>query len=178
LFEKFRIGKTTFTYPDPVTGESKQASIRRCIDCHGGEDVLGEDALGRKVAGELLGLMRELTSKTARAERILLAAQRGGVQTQNAAEQIDGAVDTQIELEVLLHQFTTDEDSNFVAKYKEGLEHADAALGAGREALGELSFRRRGLAISLVIILLVLVGLGLKIRQLSAGPAEEAQRSS
>ena len=107
-----------------------------------------------------------------------LAAQRGGVQTSDAAEQIDGAVDTQIELEVLLHQFATGEDSSFVAKYKEGLEHADAALGAGQGALGELAFRRRGLAISLIIILLVLIGLGLKIRQLSDRRTDEPEPSS
>jgi hypothetical protein len=178
LFAKFRIGKTTFTYSDPVTGEDRQSSIRRCIDCHSGEDVLGEDAQGSHVAATLLGHMRELTSKTARAERILLAAQRGGVQTRDAAEQIDAAVDTQIELEVLLHGFATDEDSAFIAKAKEGLEHAGAALEAGREALGELVFRRQGLAISLVIIVLVLASLVLKIRQLSTRQEEERGRSS
>ena len=86
--------------------------------------------------------------------------------------------DTQIELEVLLHQFTAGEDSSFTAKYKEGLEHSNAALDAGREALDELAFRRRGLAVSLVIILLVLLGLGLKIRQLSAQQRVEPERSS
>ena len=167
LFTKFRIGKTTYTYPDPVTGEPIEARVRRCTSCHAGEDVLGEEAHGRTVAGQLIDRMRDLTSRTARAERILLAAQRGGVQTRDAAEQIDGAVDTQIELEVLLHEFATGEDSSFVAKYKEGIEHADAALAAGQDALGELGFRRRGLTVSLVIIFLVLLALGLKIRQLS-----------
>jgi hypothetical protein len=176
LYQKFRIGKTTFTYSDPATGESKQASIRRCVDCHAGEDTLGENAIGRQVTGELLGRMRELTLRTARAERILLAAQRGGVQTRNAAEQIDAAVDTQIELEVLLHEFSAGEDSSFTAKYEEGLEHANGALEAGREGLDELGFRRSGLAVSLVIILLVLLGLGLKIRQLSA--QQSGERSS
>jgi hypothetical protein len=178
LYTRFRIGKTTYTYTDPVTGEEKKASIRRCVDCHSGEDVLGEDALGRTVARELLDRMRELTAKTARAERILLAAQRGGVQTRDAAEQIDGAVDTQIELAVLLHEFAPGEDSGFISKYKEGLEHAKAALDAGREARGELAFRRRGLAVSLLIILLVLLALGLKIRQLSAHKAGDPERST
>jgi hypothetical protein len=173
LFTKFRIGKTTYTYPDPVTGEPIEARVRRCTSCHAGEDVLGEEAHGRTVAGQLIDRMRDLTSRTARAERILLAAQRGGVQTRDAAEQIDGAVDTQIELEVLLHEFAAGEDSSFVAKYKEGIEHAEAALGAGRQALGELGFRRRGLAVSLVIIVFVLLALGLKIRQLSDRRTDE-----
>ena len=122
--------------------------------------------------------MRELTSRTARAERILLAAQRGGVHTRNAAEQIDQAVDTQIQLEVLLHEFTAGEDSQFAAKYEEGLEHANAALESGQDALGELTFRRRGLAVSLVIILLVLVALGSKIRQISERQSGEPERSN
>ena len=178
LFTKFRIGKTTYTYPDPLSGDPIEVPVRRCTSCHAGEDVLGGEAHGLTVAGVLLDRMRELTSKTARAERILLAAQRGGVQTRDAAEQIDGAVDTQIELEVLLHQFATGEDSSFVTKYKEGLEHADAALGAGHGALGELAFRRRGLAVALIIIFLVLLALGLKIRQLSDRRTDEPEPSS
>ena len=44
-----------------------------------------------------------------------------------------------------------------------------AKLGADAgEALGELAFRRKGLVVSLVIIVLVLIGLGLKIRQISS----------
>jgi hypothetical protein len=34
LFSKFRIGKTTYTFNDPTTGEPTRASIRRCTHCH------------------------------------------------------------------------------------------------------------------------------------------------
>jgi regulator of sirC expression with transglutaminase-like and TPR domain len=40
-------------------------------------------------------------------------------------------------------------------------------LEAARKALEELAFRRRGLAVSLGLIVLVLIGLALKIRQIS-----------
>ena len=40
------------------------------------------------------------------------------------------------------------------------------AYGRGVRALGELGFRRKGLAVSLVVILALIVGLVLKIRQL------------
>jgi hypothetical protein len=163
LFNKFRIGKTTYTYLDPSTGEPAVASIRRCKDCH------DADSDGLTVAHDLLDRMRRITSTLARADRTLLFAQRGGVQTGDAAEQIDAAVDAQIELEVLLHRFQTGEGSEFVSKVQAGLAHAEAALEAGRQARHELAFRRQGLAVSLVIILLVLLGLGMKIRQLSAG---------
>jgi hypothetical protein len=41
----------------------------------------------------------------------------------------------------------------------------------GVRALEELQFRRKGLAVSVVIILAVIVGLVLKIRQLERRPA-------
>ena len=52
-------------------------------------------------------------------------------------------------------------------QYQEGLEHANRALFKGQDALDELEFRRRGLAISLILIIGLLVALGLKIRQIS-----------
>jgi hypothetical protein len=167
LFNKFRIGKTAFTYDDPVTGKPARAVVVRCTDCHGAEPMMASDAVGYRTAGELLGRMRELTALTARAERILLAARRGGVETRQALSDVDGAVDAQIELEVLVHSFASAPGSAFQKKHGEGIAHARAALEAGRKALGELSFRRKGLAISLGLIVLVLIGLAWKIRELS-----------
>ncbi len=167
LFTKFRIGKTTFTYEDPVTGKPATAALVRCTDCHGPEPALGSEPLGYRTAGELLGGMQELTGLTARAERSLLAARRGGVETRKALSEVDAAVDAQIELEVLTHTFASDPKSAFGEKQKEGVTHARAALAAGQSALDELSFRRKGLAVSLGIIVLVLIGLALKIRVMS-----------
>lgn len=174
LFHKFRIGKTTFTYADPVTGEEVQASVVRCSECHGPETLMGEP-VGHTTAEAFVQHSRELMVLTARAERMLLRARRGGVETREALEELEQAVDAGIELEVLVHSFTAEEDSAFVAKSAEGREHAAAALAQSQEALGELAYRRRGLAISLIIIVLVLIGLALRIRQLpptEAAPTE------
>jgi hypothetical protein len=169
LFTKFRIGKTMYTYKDPATGNEVTARVARCGDCHApAADAVSGAPAGLKTGEELLSRMRELTALTARAERLLLAARRGGVATRPALQDIDDAVNAQIELEVLVHTFSTQAGSPFMAKHEEGLKHAQAALIAGREALRELGFRRAGLYVALVIILLVLVGLGLKIRTLSA----------
>ena len=146
LFDKFRIGRT-----DEV--------FRRCNDCH-----MDPDAPGLRTAAALLTKMHSLTAATARAERVLLAAKRGGVEARKAEEELDGAVDSQIALEVLVHTFSA--EGEFGKKHDEGMKHAAAALDAGQKSLAELSFRRRGLAISLVFIALFLVGLGWKIRQL------------
>jgi hypothetical protein len=166
LFTKFRIGKTTFSYTDPVSGEEVEERVVRCGDCHATEPLLAEESKGLATSDGLLLRMRELTALTARAERLVLAARRGGVEVRHALAEIEQAVDAQIELEVLVHGFSLADDSEFVAKQAEGLEHAQAALLAGREGLNELGFRRRGLAISLILIVLVLVGIAMKIRQL------------
>jgi hypothetical protein len=162
LFEKFRLGKTYFTYKDPATGKEIRQSVTRCSHCHGGT----EPGSGAVVAKQFLDGIHELTAWTARAERISLRAQRGGVSTRKAQDAIDQAVDAQIQMQVLLHSFQGGKDGPFAQKQKEGLKDADTALEAGHAALGELRFRRQGLAASLGIILLVLIGLAIKIRSL------------
>jgi hypothetical protein len=169
LFEKFRIGKTYSTYEDPVSGEAVRVPVARCSDCHGATPDLAEAPLGLTAAATFLARMQELTRLTARAERMLLAARRGGVEVRDPARDIDHAVDAQIELEVLVHAFSVAEDGAFEEKYRQGEEHAQAAVAGAHGALTELSYRRRGLAVSLVLIGLVLVALALKIRQLSHG---------
>jgi hypothetical protein len=171
LFTRFRIGRTSFTYEDPVTGETARAPILRCGSCHASEEILGEDAHGRRVSAGIVNRMRQLTVRTAEAERINLRARRGGVEARDISNEIDQSVDAQIQLEVLLHSFDVDEDSEFVAAFDAGMEHATAALAAGQEALDELAFRRRGLVVALAVIILVLVALGLKIRELSVRDA-------
>ncbi len=165
LFTKFRIGKTYYTFKDPVSGKDVHAPVTRCVTCHGDNPTLG-DAVGLKTSAEYLRRMQELTSLTARAERTALAANRGGVATQAVLPEIDAAVDSQIELEVLVHSFSSDKDGKFAKKHEEGVVHARAALTAAHSALNELSFRRQGLYVALGAIALLLIGLALKIRQM------------
>jgi hypothetical protein len=113
----------------------------------------------------MLEAMRELTATTAGAERITLSARRGGVLVQDASLAVDRAVEAQIQQEVLVHTFDASESSAFAEAHEEGMEQARSALDLARAALGELAYRRRGLALTLGLILLVLVGLALKIRQ-------------
>jgi hypothetical protein len=167
LFTKFRIGKVHFTYEDPATGKPVRAAVVRCSDCHAASPALASEPVGLRTGEEMLARMRELTALTARAERILLQARRGGVETRAALREIDAAVDNQIELEVLVHGFSSSPQGAFARKQAEGVAHARAALAAAGKALDELAYRRRGLGVSLVLIVLVLIGLALKIRQLS-----------
>lgn len=159
LFVKFRIGKSHYTYTDPITGKDVMVPVRQCQNCH-----QGDDSVGRKTAAKFLANMRDVTGLTARAERILLQAQRGGVEVRDARAELDKAVDSQIELEVLVHSFNG--GAAFEKKYGEGMTHAKAALAAGQSSLNELSYRREGLFVALGLIVLMLIALGLKIRSL------------
>jgi len=164
LFAKFRIGKTYYAPPDSERGEERRARIVRCASCHAAEPRLGEGR-GLAVAAELLERMHELTSWTAAAERTLLWARRGGVEVRPAQLEVDRSVDAQIELEALVHTFSVEPTSEFVRKQQEGLEHARAALAAGRRAIAERDARRRGLAGFLLLTLVFLVALALRIRR-------------
>jgi hypothetical protein len=167
LFAKFRIGKTYYTYQDPVTGKETRANVVRCSNCHSPAPMIASAAVGFETSQRFLAQMRDLTALTGSAERTLLAARRGGVETRGALAEIDQAVDAQIELEVLVHTFSSAPPGLFEKKHQEGATHARAALAAGQKSLGELGFRHRGLAVSLGFIGLLLVGLALKIRESS-----------
>jgi hypothetical protein len=160
LWSKFRLGKTSFSYPDPATGEPVRGRVVRCGSCH------PAGGAGLETAARLVDRIRELTARTAAAERVLLRARRGGVETREAQLEVDHAVDAQIGLQVAVHGFASEPDPLFERVYAEGLGRARAALDAGRAALEELAFRRLGLGVSLAFVILVLVALALKIREL------------
>jgi hypothetical protein len=91
---------------------------------------------------------------------------------------IDESIDAQVALEVLVHGFDVGPESEFARKHEAGVEHASAALRLAREALDELDSRRTGLVRFLVVIAIVLVSLGLKIRQLAKRREREAATST
>jgi len=157
LFEKFRIGKTHYSYTD-AHGKTVSVAIRRCNDCH-----VDDAGAGRINAKAYLASTRNLTGMIGRAERIQLAAHRGGVETRQAKTELDSAVDNQIELQTLVHSF---DGAEVVKKEKEGLTHAKSALLGAQESFEELAFRRRGLFAALAVIVAVLIALAMKIRTL------------
>jgi hypothetical protein len=159
LFTKFRIGAVHDASAVPAAAHG---TARRCADCHAPD----EDT-ARETGTVFVEHMRRLTTSTARAERLLLAARRGGVDVRPIATQVDAAVAAQIELEVLVHTFSSAPDGPFLAKYSEGVKHAESALAGARTALDELGSRRRGLLVFLGLLALALIALALKIRALS-----------
>jgi hypothetical protein len=166
LYQKFRIGRTFETFVDPASGDEISVRHIRCTDCHAAEPLAADEPIGVDTARGLLEHMRELTVLTASAERVVLAARRGGVEVREGLDEIDQAIDSQIRLEALVHGFSVAEDSAFMESHAEGIEHARAALATGRQAIDELAFRRQGLGVALLIIVVLLVALAMKIRRL------------
>jgi hypothetical protein len=175
LATKFRIGKTYYTYQDPVRGMVR-ADVVRCTTCHAEKPALTEP-VGFETSARFVGHMRALTTATARAERMLLAARRGGVEVREIRPQVEQATDAQIQLEVLVHGFSAAEDGKFLGEYATGMKHADTALGGARRALVDLANRRRGLVVFLGFLVLALIGLALKIRQISVADREKRDAS-
>jgi hypothetical protein len=162
LFTKFRIGTTHDTIPDQAAQPAVESPILRCADCHG-----PDSGMALETGKAFVEHMRLLTTATARAERLLLTARRGGVEVRRAAPDVDAAVAAQIELEVLVHTFSSAPDGAFLAKYREGIKHAESAVAEARTGLEELGSRRRGLLVFLGLLAVALVAMILKIRQLS-----------
>jgi hypothetical protein len=78
---------------------------------------------------------------------------------------LHNAVEAHVRMRVLVHTFA---GPPFDEVLKEGVSAADQARAVGTNAMSELQYRRRGLAVATVMILGFLVTLFVKIRRLPA----------
>jgi hypothetical protein len=76
---------------------------------------------------------------------------------------LNGAKTALIKTRASIHGFNLD---GVKAEVKPGLEISQKAYARGVKILDELQFRRKGLAVSALIIVALIVGLVLKIRRL------------
>ena len=136
-----------------------------CATCHGATDK------GGRTAVELRALIDGLAARHRAAGEVLDRAEHAGMEVSQARFDLGGARDSLVKARAAVHAFTVDAVR---AETTAGLVVADKAHARGVRALAELAFRRKGLGISLVIILAVIAGLLLKIRQVDRrGPAIE-----
>ncbi|MDX1383458.1 MAG: cytochrome c3 family protein, partial [Thermoanaerobaculia bacterium] len=165
LFRKLRIGKTEFRLTGGDPDSSRLESVVRCSHCHASEPSLGAPE-GLDFSQWYLGRVQTVASEIALAERLLLRARRGGVATRGAQEEIAAAVDDQIAAQALFHTFTADPEGELALRLEEATASAIAAAEGAQLALIELRSRRLWLAGLLALVLVALVGLGIKIRTL------------
>jgi predicted CXXCH cytochrome family protein len=138
---------------DALLGLGDQAV---CAQCHSAADP------GGKVATQMQELIGSLQRAHDDAEAILRQAGRAGMAVSQAQFELHKAQSALIKARTAVHTFR-------VAAVRQEVEPARAiaakAHARGVHALKELRFRHTGLGVSAVIILAVIIGLVLKIRQ-------------
>jgi hypothetical protein len=131
-----------------------------CTACHAAGEPgyqaakeMGEDVV------RLTGTLREATELLDRAEQAGMAVGPDRFALKKAGDQL-------VESKVLAHGFDL---GRFKEASTEGIKAAEAGLTAGHRAFAELRFRRKGLALSLIVIAAVIAGLAFKVRQIERG---------
>lgn len=128
-----------------------------CAGCHAADDPGGKAALAMRQS------LDALRADHARAAEALERAEHAGMEVSQARFDLAGATEALVKARVAVHAATLPA----VTKETEaGLAITAKAYTRALRALDELRFRRQGLAVSLVIILMLIAALVLKIRQL------------
>ncbi|MGC2828242.1 MAG: cytochrome c3 family protein [Candidatus Acidiferrum sp.] len=133
-----------------------------CMQCHAPGDHCDRSRT------ELLASLTKLDESIKSADRVLDVAESSGMEVSEARLQQDQARDSLTKARVTIHSFLpqlVDQD------IQAGLKISAKDLQAGREALSERDYRRRGLAIAVVLILITLAGLFLYIRKVERTPS-------
>jgi hypothetical protein len=143
------------THPsDAKLGAGPQAV---CMQCHSPGDTCDQARV------EMLNGLTRLDSSIKEANRVLGLAESSGMEVSQARLDEDQARDALTKARVTIHSFRTDLVNQDI---QEGLKLAAKNLQAGKNALAERDYRRRGLGFALVFILMTVVGLFLYIRQI------------
>lgn len=163
-----------------------QMGIPGCATCHGNHEILqtsdamlgvGDKAIcgnchtpqdaGGKAAVAMREAIEKLRTDYDTAHAILAKAENAGMEVSQPLFELNGAKTALVKARAAIHGFNLD---NVNAEVKPGLEISDRAHARGLKALDELQFRRKGLAVSVLVILALVVGLIFKIRQMEKNP--------
>jgi predicted CXXCH cytochrome family protein len=128
-----------------------------CIKCHRSGDK------GFVAAGRMRSRIDELIASIGKSTDILNQAERAGMEVSRPKFEMKEATDALTHARVLIHSSSTAEVDNVVAP---GLAASVKGYQAGLDALAERSFRRKGLAVSLVFILFLATLVYLKVRDI------------
>ena len=143
----------------PTDAMIGMGSESTCVKCHSPGDA------GYEAAENIHARLAQLETAINTADQVLDRAERSGMEVSQARLEQAQARDALTKARVTFHSFRVtrvDEDINA------GLKVAALTFQAGVKALAERDYRRKGLAISLVTILVVLMGLRLYVRWLES----------
>lgn len=143
------------THPtDAKLGTGPQAT---CMQCHTPGDVCDQ------TRAEMLSGLSNLDDAIKNAHNVLGVAESSGMEVSQARLDEDQARDALTKARVTIHSFRKDLVDQDI---QEGLKIAAKNLQAGKTALAERDYRRKGLGLAMVFILISVVGLFLYIRQI------------
>ncbi len=133
-----------------------------CRRCHAQNDTLGGEFRAMAL------LLDSLKTSFDESQQILRDAANGGMEVSQAQFELEDVNNALTKARSSIHTFHVEPVRTNV---EAGLKLTAAGIARGRDALGEHTFRRQGLALSGLVILLLITGLLLKIRQLEARSA-------
>ncbi|MGE5110676.1 MAG: cytochrome c3 family protein [Acidobacteriaceae bacterium] len=145
------------THPSDATLGAGSESL--CMQCHSPGDQCDQARAG------ILAELTSLDDSIKRANTILKLAESSGMEVSEARLAQSEAQDSLTKARVTIHSFQPELVQQDV---KAGLKIANANFEAGQKAMAERRFRRVGLGISLLAICVVVIGLGLFIRQIES----------
>ena len=128
-----------------------------CTGCHTDQDKGGTTAAAMRQSIE------QLRTEYEKAHAVLAKAEDAGMEVSQPLFDLNGAKTALVKARASIHGFKLD---GVNAEVKPGLEISQKAYARGIKTLDELQFRRKGLAVSALIIVALIVGLVLKIRRL------------
>ncbi|MGD8866477.1 MAG: cytochrome c3 family protein [Gemmatimonadales bacterium] len=162
-----------------------------CATCHGNHEIVAvsdtllgvgqgtvcgmchvESDPGGDVATSMRTYIDSLTAQYEAADSILESAEQAGMEVSQAQFSLNDARTSLISARNAVHGFAADTVRKEVDA---GLEITSAAYERGVQAMKDLRFRRTGLTVSVVIIIALIVGLVLKIRQVERRPRATTQ---
>lgn len=155
---------------------------RSCVECHGNHEIaeptdamLGTDKAalctnchsegdnGHQAATAMRSEIEKLKDAISRSQALVASAENAGMEMDEQSLALREAANHLTLARTEMHAFDPKPVS---AVLQAGLGITARIDAEGQAALAEVSYRRRGLAVSLGAILLVVVGLALKIRSL------------
>ncbi len=158
--------------------------IGECIKCHNNHDIVapGDEMVGTGpnsicitchsegdkgfiAAASIRAKIDDLLVAIDRSSEILKRAEHSGMEVSRPKFELREAVDSVTHARVLVHTVLPDEVEKVTGT---GMNVAAKAYQDGEAALAELTFRRKGLAVSLVFIVFLAVLVYLKIRQIES----------
>jgi len=175
-----RQGELFQASPHKVVFDNLQYS--ECIKCHNNHDIAaptddligtGEKSIcitchkpgdkGFVAAGQMRTRIDELMASINKSTEMLNRAERAGMEVSRPKFELREATDALTHARVLIHTSSPQEVDKIATP---GLDVAAKTYQAGVAALAELSFRRKGLVVSLFFIVFLAVLVYLKVRQI------------